>query len=117
MKNLRTMHDSVKYVHDNFSTYFTSTGEIVFRSCGNLLLEHYYTLSWDTFKPVQIVIHDDYFELHVFVNTWEQVDIPYDIGRGEFDQLQFAYNIGTLKYKTIKYLKGLRYKMRKRTRW
>lgn len=112
VKAIRTFHDAIKMVSDNYGDYFDSSNTLRKSKVGSM--EMYgvqgaaFIFSWDTFKPLQVHIRKESFRLYVFNKKWQQVDIPYNIGRGEFDQLQFLHDMGSFKYKTIKYLYRIR---------
>lgn len=69
-------------------------------------------LDWNTYKSMYFVLHDTHIAFASFDtkrSRWfPDVEIKYDIERGEFAQLPFVYEMHTLEYKSIKYLKTIR---------
>lgn len=109
-----TFHNAIRILDQEFHRYIitdqnTYVGSLQIRTIRG---STYLILDWNTYKSMYLILHDDKFQFSVFnpkTARWqEDIYINYDIERGEFDQLQFAYEMYTLEYKNIKYLQKIK---------
>lgn len=90
--------------------YYDSTlGSLRITNCRN---HDGLILDWNTYKSMYIVLHETHIAFATFdtksCRWFPDIEIKYDIERGEFAQLIFAYEMHTLEYKSIKYLTIIR---------
>lgn len=109
-----TFHNAIRILDKEFHRYIitdqnTYVGSLQARTIRG---STYLILDWNTYKSMYLILHDDKFQFSVFnpkTARWqEDIYINYDIDRGEFDQLQFVYEMYTLEFKNIKYLKKIK---------
>lgn len=109
-----TFHNAIRLLSDSdillgYEYFDSSLGSLRVVNCrSNTGL----ILDWNTYKSMYLVLHVTHFTFAAF-NTKESrwfpdIEIKYDIDRGEFDQLIFLHELHTLEFKNIKYLAKIR---------
>ena len=100
------IESDILFGHEYYDSQLGSLRVVNCRSSEGLILD------WNTYKSMYIVLHPKHFTFSAFdtkVHRWfPDIEISYDIERGEFSQLIFAYELHTLEYKNIKYLTKIR---------